>query len=107
MMKRLKFSEKLVPLVVGCEKDTTWRINDDKMLGVGDGLSLCYNDGREFGKAVVMWVKETTFESLTDEDKVDHEKFVSSEEMYSTYSEYYGFEVTPKTRLKVVKFKLV
>jgi len=106
-MKRLKFSEPLPKLILDGEKIYTWRINDEKNITVGDKLSLCYNDGREFAKAEVIAVKETTFADLTDEDKEGHEEFSSDEEMYTTYSEYYKMKVTPKTRLKVIKFKKI
>lgn len=106
-MKQLKFAEPLPKLVLDGQKDTTWRINDDKEITAGDQLSLCYNDRREFTKAEVIWVKETTFENLTKEDKEGHEKFSSDEEMYKTYSGYYKMKVEPKTRVKIVKFRLL
>ena len=106
-MKKLKFSEPLPELILKKEKDTTWRINDEKELSTGDELSLCHNSGEEFARAVVLWIKETTFENLTNEDYGGHEKFKSEEEMYATYSQYYKIEVTPQTKVKVIKFKLV
>ena len=106
-MKQLRFAEPLPKLVLGGQKDTTWRINDDKEISVGDQLSLCYNDRREFAKAEVLWVKETTFENLSNEDKEGHEKFSSDEEMLQTYSGYYNMKVEPKTKIKIIKFKLL
>ncbi len=106
-MKQLKFAEPLVRLVLDGQKDTTWRINDDKNIAVGDQLSLCRTDRREFAKAEVIWVKETIFENLTNEDKEGHEKFPSDEDMRETYSKYYKMEVTPKTKIKVIKFRLI
>jgi hypothetical protein len=105
-MKKLRFAEPLPKLVLGGQKDTTWRINDDKEISAGDQLSLCYTDGREFAKAEVIWVKETTFENLTNEDKEGHEKFSSDEEMLQTYSGYYNMKVEPKTKVKIIKFRL-
>ncbi|MFW5853021.1 MAG: ASCH domain-containing protein [Patescibacteria group bacterium] len=106
-MKQLKFTEPLPNLVLGGQKDTTWRINDDKEISTGDQLSLCCNDEREFTKAEVIWIKETTFENLTNEDKEGHEKFSSDEEMLQTYSGYYNIKIEPKTKVKVIKFKLL
>lgn len=106
-MKQLKFSEPLPELVLNGKKDTTWRINDEKNISVDNELSLCYNNGEEFAKAKIIWVKETTFENLIEEDYKGHEKFNSEEEMYNTYSRYYNMEVTPDTKVKVIKFKLV
>ena len=107
MIKILKFAEPLPKLVLTGKKDTTWRISDEKELSVNDELSLCYNHGEEFAKAIILWIKETIFENLTEEDYVGHEKFLSKEEMLKTYSKYYNIPVSPKTRVKVIKFKLV
>ncbi|NUJ97915.1 ASCH domain-containing protein [Candidatus Gracilibacteria bacterium] len=105
-MKKLKFSSNLIELILNKTKDTTWRINDDKGLKIGDILSL--SDGeKEFSKAEILWVKETSFEHLTNEDKNGHENFSSDEEMYKIYSGYYKINIGAKTRLKVIKFKLI
>lgn len=106
-MKQLKFAEPLPDLVLGGQKDKTWRINEDKGISVGDQLSLCHNDGREFAKAEVIWVKVTTFENLSNEDKEGHEKFSSNEEMLKTYSGYYNMKVEIKTQVKIIKFRLL
>lgn len=106
-MKRLRFSEPLPQLILNKIKDTTWRINDKKNIVVGDKLSLCYNDDKEFAQAEVIQVRETTFGELTKEDKEGHEKFSSDDEMHKTYSRYYNIDVTSKTKVKVIKFSLV
>jgi hypothetical protein len=109
--KILKFAEPLPRLVLTGRKDTTWRINDEKNITCGDELSMYYGDGpnkeNEFAKANVLWIKETIFKNLTNEDYEGHEKFSSEEEMYKTYSRYYNMEINPQTRLKVIKFKLI
>ena len=110
-MKKLRFAEPLPRLILIGKKDTTWRINDEKEISCGDELSLCYGEGpnkeSEFARAKVIWIKETTFGELTEEDYVGHEKFGSEKEMYETYSRYYNIKVLPQTRLKVIKFKLL
>ncbi len=106
-MKKLRFAKPLPRLVLRGEKDTTWRINDDKEISVGDELSLCHDDKSEFARAEVISVKETTFENLSDEDKEGHEKFSSDEEMFETYSRYYNIKVEPKTKVKIIKFRLL
>ena len=106
-MKKLKFSEPLPELILRGEKNITWRVNDDKGIVVDDELSLCYNDEKEFAKAKVIAVKDTTFENMAEGDKKGHEEFSSDEEMYRTYSKYYKMKVTPKTRVKVIKFRLL
>jgi hypothetical protein len=106
-MKQLKFSEPLPALVLGGTKTSTWRINDKKDIVNGDELSLCDNDGREFAKALAIDVLITTFGEMTDSDKEGHEAFANDEEMYATFSRYYNMEVSPKTNLKIIKFKLL
>ena len=106
-MKQLKFANPLPERVLNGEKTATWRINDKKGIVKGDKLSLCYHDGREFAKAIAIRVKETRFKDLTEEDWKGHEKFSSEEEMYKTYSDYYGFEVTPETKVKLIRFRLL
>lgn len=102
----LNISEPLPDMILRGKKDTTWRVTDYDV-HVGDVLVLCHNDGREFGRAKVRWVKETAFGEFTAEDKKGHEKFSSDEEMYATYSRYYQKQITPQTRVFVVKFRLL
>jgi hypothetical protein len=106
-MKKLKFSDPLPELILTGQKDLTWRIEDEKGIAVGDELSLCHKDGKEFAKAKVTAVKEATFGNMAEEDKRGHEEFSSDEEMYKTYSKYYKMKVTPKTRVKIIRFKLL
>lgn len=106
-MKRLKFSEPLPKLILSGKKDTTWRINDEKDIVKDDELSLCYNNGKEFARARVIWVSMTTFGNLTEEELKGHENFLSKEEMYKTYSKYYKSHITPETKVKVIKFKIL
>lgn len=106
-MKRLKFSEPLPSLILSGKKWDSWRINDEKGIAVGDELSLCRLDGSEFAKAKVFAVWETTFGKLNDKDREGHEVFSSDEEMYETYSRYYKMKVTPETKVKIIKYKLL
>lgn len=106
IMKRLKFDAKLIDLVVSGKKDTTWRINDDKNLSVGDELSMCDVNGKEFGRSKIIGVRETTFADLSPEDKAGHESYKSDEEMYAAYFRYYKISITPETKVKIIKFRL-
>ncbi len=106
-MKQLKFSEPLPELILNGQKNSTWRINDEKGIAAGDKLSLCYNNCQEFAKAEATHIKEMILENLTPADKEGHEEFSSDEEMYQIYSKYYKTKVTPKTRVKIIKFKLL
>ena len=106
-MKRLKFVDPLPSMILSGVKYTTWRINDEKNIVVGDVLSLCGVDGREFARGKVYSINVTTFGNLSDEDKEGHEPYASEEEMYNWFSGHYGVSVTPNTAVKVIKFKLV
>lgn len=93
-------------MILSGQKYTTWRVDDEKGISPGDEISFFRKDGSEFAKAVVISVKETSFEKLDEEDRKGHEKFASDEEMYATFSEYYKKKIAPQTKLKVIRFKL-
>jgi hypothetical protein len=117
MAKILLFAEPLPELVLKGIKTSTWRVDDKRntpfiklKLIEGDELSLCRNDGSEFAKAIVVSIEKTTFGQLNKEEMEGHEKFASDEEMYKTYSGYYKFLNIPidsKTKLKIIRFKLL
>src|SRR4051794_17166457 len=107
MSKTLKFRPHLVPLVLEGHKDITWRLFDNKDLRAGDDLEFVnWETGETFAHAVAAEVREKPFAELTDRDLEGHEKFQSDEEMYATYSTYYGQPVTKDTLVKVIEFKL-
>ena len=89
------------------EKDTTWRLFDDKDLKEGDEVIFLDKEKQKpFAKVLLIEVQEKTFKELIEEDKKGHESFKSEEEMLKTYSDYYKTEVSLDTPLKVIKFKL-
>ena len=108
-VKKLRFYPSLPQKILNGEKDTTWRIGDEKNIQTGDEIRLLNPEekDREFARAKVLWTKKTTFGRLSEEDREGHESFESEEEMYETYSGYYDTEVGPETEVKVVKFELV
>ncbi|MDD5193920.1 MAG: ASCH domain-containing protein [Candidatus Nanoarchaeia archaeon] len=107
-MKTLKFRESLSKLILKGEKNTTWRLFDDKNLSVGEVISfLVWETKEEFAKAVILNVKETRFGDLSKEDWEGHERFLSNEEMYDTYSKYYNRQVDKNSPVKIIKFKLL
>jgi len=106
--KTLKFADNLPNLILTGQKDTTWRLNDDKNLSPNDNLTLIRKETKEpFATAKILWTKETTFENLTKEDKEGHEPFKDQQEMIDTYKRYYNTTITKQTKLKVVKFQLL
>lgn len=106
-MKVVKFRDYLVPLILSGEKNSTWRLFDDKDLSEGDKIEL-----REFGKeqsfatAIITKVIEKPLGALTEADKRGHETFKSAEDMYRTFSSYYKTEVDADTKVKIIWFKV-
>ena len=107
-MKTLKFEEKLSKLILAGEKNSTWRLFDDKDLIQGDQVIFIVKEtGEEFAKANLIEVKEKSFVNLSIEDWEGHEKFSSDLEMYETYSKYYKTKVSENTLVKIIKFDLI
>ena len=107
-MKRLKFKEHLVQPVLSGEKDSTWRLFDDKDLQVGDKLEFINASSDEgFANAEILSVREKKLGEIQEDDFDGHEKFKNPEEMYETYKNYYGDEVNSETSVKIIKFKLL
>lgn len=81
-MKTLKFADHLVPRVLSGEKDSTWRLFDDKDLTEGDNLVFINKDnGEQFGTAVILSTKEKKLKELEESDFEGHEKFESHQYM--------------------------
>jgi hypothetical protein len=105
--KIIKFRESLARLILAGEKNTTWRLFDDKNLSEGDEVDLINWETKEkFAEATLTKVWEKKMGELQDSDFDGHEKFESEEEMYKTYRTYYGDKVGPKTTVKIIRFRL-
>lgn len=108
MIKTLKFRKNLSELILKNEKNTTWRIFDDKDIKEGDIIQFLVWETREmFAKAKITNVVEKKFKDLDEKDMEGHENFVSKEEMYETYSTYYNRTVDENTLVKIIKFELI
>lgn len=107
-MKILRFRDNLVPIIQSGKKNSTWRLFDDKNLSIDDEIELRkFGEEKKFGIARIINVIEKPFGELTEEDKRGHESYKNDEEMYNTYSDYYGTEVNPKTKVKIIWFELL
>jgi hypothetical protein len=106
-MKTLKFAPPLPEMILSWQKNTTWRITDDKNISVWDIIECFDIQKKKFATIQVTKVKNTTFWNLDEEDKNWHEKFETDEIMYKTYETYYNKKITPQTEVKVVKFKII
>lgn len=108
MNKRLKFAQHLVPLVLNGTKTSTWRLWDDKNLQVGDNVDFIeYGTQKPFASATLIEIVEKPLGKLTKEDKSGHETFANDEEMYETYTKYYGKPADKDTLVKLIRFKLI
>lgn len=106
--KTLKFRKVLSEIVLSGEKDTTWRLFDDKDLSERDVVDfLVWETLEKFATARLIKVRETTLGKLTPEDWEGHEKFSSDDEMYETYSTYYKRTVDANSPVKIIKYELI
>lgn len=105
MKKSLKFRKGLVAPIISGEKDTTWRIKDDKDLTVGDELDFINSDTKEkFGEAKILAIEEKKMGELTQEELAGH-GHPNAEHMYQDFRKYYGPEIGPDTPVKIIKFE--
>jgi len=107
IMKTLKFAPPLPEMILSWQKNTTWRISDDKNISIWDMIECFDIQKKNFATIQVTKVKNTTFWNLDEEDKNWHETFETDEIMYATYEKYYNKKITPKTEVKVVKFEVI
>ncbi|MEK6959665.1 MAG: ASCH domain-containing protein [Nanoarchaeota archaeon] len=107
-MKSMKFRQTLIQLILDGKKRTTWRLFDDKNLAAGDIVSfIVWETKEEAAKARLIDVQEKTFMELTESDWEGHDRFQSDEEMYSTFSKYYGRDVSKDSHVKIIRFELM
>ena len=107
-MKKLKFEENLIPLILSGKKICTWRLFDDKDLKVGDNLIFINKkNSEEFAKAEIVSVKEKSLGEINENDFIGHEKFENREKMLKNYQKYYGEKVNWNDLVKMIEFKLL
>jgi|TARA_B100001971_G_C18119620_1_gene498704 hypothetical protein len=106
-MQILKFTRPLPHLILTGKKTSTWRVNDTRGIKKGDKISFCYNNGKEFAQVISTSVIEKQFKELTKKDLEGHEKYSSEQKKYAVFSKYYKYKVTPDSKVKIIKFKLL
>lgn len=105
MIKTLKFSSELIPLIESGNKTKTWRLNDDKQLEVGDQLQFIDSStGAVFGYGQIEQVVSKRVKDLDKNDQEGHETYQNNEEMLAEFRKYYGPNVTEDSIVKVVKY---
>jgi hypothetical protein len=107
-MPTLKFAPHLVTQILSGQKTSTWRLFDDKNLKEGDELIFVNKEtGEQFGIAKITKLVVRTLGTLSDVDWTGHETYSSEEEMYKTYSGYYGDKVDENTEVKILSFSFL
>ena len=107
-MKTLKFAHNLVGKILDGSKMVTWRLFDDKDLGMGDQLEFIDSDsGEKFAEAEITNVHEKKLREVQERDFEGHEKYKNKEEMLETYRRYYGDKVSWDAVIKIIEFKLL
>ena len=104
-MKTLKFRPHLCEQIQAGSKTATWRLFDDKDLIVGDEIEFINKETLvPFGQGTITDIKIKTLGTLEDQDWEGHERFASEAEMYVTYRQYYGDQVSEGTEVKMLWF---
>lgn len=110
-MKTLKFEHSAVELIRAGKKTVTWRINDDKHIGINDELSFIDKvDPRDpeswevFGTGSVEKIVQKRFKDLGTEDVDAGESLPDRTQILETYKGYYGPDVNDSTAISVIHF---
>ncbi len=111
-MKTLKFDHDLAQLIRQGQKNSSWRLYDDKNLSVDDELRIVDKVAEDqpgtwqiIGHAKVNEVVEKRLGDVTAEDMKSEEKnYKSKEEVLGTFRHYYGERVNFDTPVKIIYF---
>ncbi|OGN33299.1 MAG: hypothetical protein A3I39_03110 [Candidatus Yanofskybacteria bacterium RIFCSPLOWO2_02_FULL_47_9b] len=107
-MKTLKFKSELVDKILTGQKTSTWQMFDDKDLQVEDKLEFVNKETeKKFAEAKISSIHEKKLGELTDADFEGHEKYKDTDDMLAHYRGYYGEQVTLKTPIKLIDFKII
>lgn len=107
-IKKLHFNSHVIPLIMSGQKNTTWRLWDDKDLSENDIVD-CMESGsnKKFTQAQLVKIDQKTLGDLNTDDKLGYEEFKNDQDMYSKFKKYYKKDVGPKTKVKVITFKII
>lgn len=111
-MKTLKFEHNTAALIKKGEKNSTWRLYDDKDLSVNDDIKIVDKVDSEdpsswqvIGQGKVSQIVEKKLGDISTDDIRNHEPFNSKEQMLEKYRNYYGERVTNETPVKIITFE--
>src|ERR1035437_131685 len=107
-MKTLKFDHDQAQAIFAGQKNSTWRLYDDKDLSVSDEIKVIDKvepkrpeSWQIIGQARVIEVIEKLLGAVTAEDLQAPPPFMSKEEVLETYKGYYGHRVNFETPVKI------
>jgi len=110
-MKTLKFDHNQAQMILTGEKNSTWRLFDDKDLSVNDDIKIVdkvqpdpSSTWKVVGQGKVTEIVEKKLSDVTDEDMKGHEVFETKEAMLEHYKGYYGQRVSFDTPVKMIYF---
>lgn len=111
-MKTLKFEHPTAELIKKGEKNSTWRLYDDKDLSVNDHIKIVDKVNSDnpqswevIGQGRVNQIVEKKLGDVTEDDIRNHEPFSSKESLLEKYRNYYGDRVTYDTPVKIITFE--
>lgn len=109
-MKSLKFNHTAAGRLVAGQDNITWRINDDKMLRVGDEFECVDklqanrpDTWQALGKGAINRIDEKRLGDLSD-DELDSVTTESRAALLDISRQYYGQDVADDTPVKLVHF---
>lgn len=113
-MKFLKVSHKMAKLITAGQKNSTWRINDEKNLSVDDEIGIIDKvDPKDpstwlvIGTGRISQVVQKHLKDIQNNDLEVGEQFASRTEMIKTFQHYYGRDINEQTTVKIVTFSFV
>jgi ribonuclease HI len=107
-MKALKFSSDQIDNIKKGLFFKTWRLYDDKDIGVGDCVQFIDSASKHpFGYGLIKKIIIKRIDDLDDSDKNGHKVYESQEQMISEFNKYYGQNVNLDTVIKVIEFEFV
>lgn len=106
-MKQLKLKSWMKDDLLTGKKTKTWRMFDEKNLGLGDEVQFVDSETNQtIAVAVITEVVEKKFGEISEVDFDGHNPYPSREAMLETYRDYYGDRVNWDTVIKMITFQL-
>ncbi len=113
-MKLVKVSHKIAQLISSGQKNSTWRINDEKNISIDDKIGIVdkvdpesTNTWMIIGWGRVNQVLQKRLSDIKPGDLGTGEDFSSPEKMLKTFRKYYGQDINDNTSVKIITFDFI